>query len=183
MPLRLLTLPGWQGSGPEHWQTAWEAEHGADRVEQTDWDAPSLDDWIASLDAALAADDTPALLIAHSLGCALAVQWAARSPVRVAQRVAGAFLVAPPDVDRPSAPGPVRGFAPIALAALPFRALVVASTDDPYCGFMRAGMLATHWGAEFTSVGNLGHINADSGIGAWPEGWAMFAAWASGRDD
>ncbi|WP_085317291.1 RBBP9/YdeN family alpha/beta hydrolase [Derxia lacustris] len=182
MPLRLLTLPGWQGSGPSHWQTAWEHSHGADRVEQADWNAPDPDAWAAALDSALAEDDTPAMLIAHSLGCALVAHWAAQRG-QFLGRAAGAFLVAPPDVERPSAPDAVRGFAPLPAGSLPFRALVVASTDDPYCGFMRAGMLATRWGAEFASVGNLGHINADSALGDWPEGWALFAAWASARDD
>ena len=36
----VLTLPGWQGSGPEHWQSRWEALHGFIRVEQHDWMRP-----------------------------------------------------------------------------------------------------------------------------------------------
>ena len=179
---RLLILPGWQGSGPTHWQSAWERLHGAQRAEQADWLHPEPAAWIDGLDAALAFDATPTLLIAHSLGCALVAHWAARRGALL-DRVIGAFLVAPPDVDRPSAPEVLQAFAPMPLELLPFPAFVVASTNDPYCGFMRAGMIATHWGAEFASVGNLGHINADTAPGDWPEGWAMFQAWAAALAD
>ncbi len=32
----VLTLPGWHGSGPEHWQTLWEQQSGYQRVQQHD---------------------------------------------------------------------------------------------------------------------------------------------------
>ncbi|RZI94330.1 MAG: alpha/beta hydrolase, partial [Rubrivivax sp.] len=34
---RVLLLPGWQNSGPDHWQSRWERLHGDERVEQHDW--------------------------------------------------------------------------------------------------------------------------------------------------
>ena len=30
--------------------------------------------------------------------------------------------------------------------------------------------MAAAWGAEFQDYGDRGHINADSGLGDWPEG-------------
>ena len=33
---------------------------------------------------------------------------------------------------------------------------------------------ATAWGSRFVDVGAGGHINADSGIGDWPSGYALF---------
>ena len=33
-PENVLILPGWQNSGPEHWQSRWEILHGDERVEQ-----------------------------------------------------------------------------------------------------------------------------------------------------
>ena len=36
----VLLLPGWQGSGPDHWQSRWEQLHGHLRVEQHDWQRP-----------------------------------------------------------------------------------------------------------------------------------------------
>ena len=98
----VLTLPGWQGSGPEHWQTRWEQRYGYQRVEQHDWQRPLRGDWTARLEEVVlahAAENTgPILLAAHSLGCILTAWWAAHS--RHAHHVAGALLVAPPDIER-----------------------------------------------------------------------------------
>ncbi|HEU4622289.1 MAG TPA: alpha/beta hydrolase [Burkholderiaceae bacterium] len=171
----VLTLPGWQGSGPTHWQTRWESCHACSRVEQRDWMHPDLDEWIATLQAALVRQAKPVVLAAHSLGCALVAHWAARSPDT--HRIRGALLVAPPDVERESAPQEVRGFAPLPMQRLPFPSLLVASTSDPYCGFLRAALLATCWGAEFINAGNAGHINADSDLADWPYGWELLARW------
>ena len=68
--IRYLIVPGWQGSSDDHWQTHWQNSlpNGA-RVEQADWLTPRREDWIAALAEAIAADSTPVILIAHSLGC------------------------------------------------------------------------------------------------------------------
>lgn len=171
----VLTLPGWQGSGPTHWQSHWERVRGCRRVEQDDWMHPRIEPWVARLDDVIAQCASPVVLVAHSLGCALAVHWASRSAR--GSRVVGALLVAPPDVERASAPPEVRSFAPVPMRTLPFAATVVASTSDPYCGFMRAGLMSAQWGAEFVSIGNAGHINADSALGEWPDGWRMVEHW------
>jgi predicted alpha/beta hydrolase family esterase len=78
----LLLLPGLNGSGEAHWQTLWERDCAArgvrcTRVEQRDWAHPSRDEWVAALDDALRAAEPPVLLVAHSLGCALAAHHAA----------------------------------------------------------------------------------------------------------
>ena len=49
-PENVLILPGWQNSGPEHWQSRWEALHGYRRVDQHDWMTPRRGDWIARLE-------------------------------------------------------------------------------------------------------------------------------------
>ena len=129
---------------------------------------PSADDWITTLDRAVGANPAPIVLVAHSLGCALAVRWAVQAPPG---RVAGALLVAPADVDSPShTPDEVRGFAPLPMAPLPFPAVVVASDNDPFIDVERARTLAQRWGARFVGVGAQGHINADAGVGDWPAG-------------
>jgi hypothetical protein len=33
--------------------------------------------------------------------------------------------------------------------------------------------MAGHWGSRFVDLGERGHINAESGLGDWPEGHAM----------
>lgn len=171
MSERILTLPGWQGSGAAHWQSRWEALHGHRRVEQHDWLMPRRGDWLARLDEVLLEDASPVLLVAHSLGCQLVATWAAHS--RHTARVRAALLVAPPDIERDDMPPQLRGWRPIALGRLPFRATVVASSDDPYCTLDRATAMAQAWGAALVLAGARGHLNADSGLGDWPEGRSL----------
>jgi uncharacterized protein len=173
--LRVLVLPGWQDSGPAHWQSRWEAAHGFQRVQQADWMTPRRGDWLARLDEVLLADARPALLVAHSLGCQLVAAWAAHS--RHTARVAGALLVAPPDTERDDTPGAIAGaWRRIERSRLPFAATVVASSDDPYCAPDRAAGMAADWGAGFVGIGPRGHVNADSGLGDWPDGLALLQA-------
>ena len=77
-PCNVLVLPGWENSGPQHWQTLWEQRHGYRRVEQHDWMQPLRGDWIARLEDVVLSCDEPAVLVAHSLGCILVAAWAAR---------------------------------------------------------------------------------------------------------
>ncbi|MFV0680254.1 RBBP9/YdeN family alpha/beta hydrolase [Ottowia sp.] len=176
---RVLTLPGWQGSGLTHWQSRWEALHGYTRVEQHDWQRPLRGDWTARLQDVVLADARPAWLVAHSLGCLLVAWWAAHAGDAV-QRAAGALLVAPPEIERDDVRQQIPGWAPPARQRLPFPAIVVASTDDPFGRADYASQLAQDWGASFYSVGPRGHINADSGLGDWGEGHALLAALHSG---
>lgn len=164
-----LTVPGLCGSGADHWQTYWERQRGdCRRVELGDWDDPSLIPWLAKLDAAIRAADRRPLLVAHSLGC-LAVAWWAQS-AGAGARVAGAMLVAPPDVDRPDADPRLARFAPAPAGPLPFPTLLIASRDDPYAAFDRLGVMAGVWGARLVDIGSVGHINAQSGLGSWEKG-------------
>jgi len=168
-----LLLPGLGNSNPSHWQTHWQTEHGYQRVEQANWDQPNLQDWLATLRRAVNAQDSAVVLVAHSLACSLVAHFAKAH----AERVLGAFLVSPADVEsKRCTPDEARCFSPIPLAPLPFPAHVVASADDPYVDFARAEFFAASWGASFTDAGACGHINASSGLGAWPEGHAQFRA-------
>jgi predicted alpha/beta hydrolase family esterase len=170
---RVLVLPGWLSSGAAHWQSRWEALLGFQRVEQADWEWPLRGDWMARLDEVIAGDPTPALLVAHSLGCQLVAAWAAHS--RHSSRVQAAFLVAPPDVEREDMPPQVFSWRPIVRRPLPFPAIVVCSDDDPFCALPRAREMAADWGTRTEVLSGAGHINADSGLGDWPEGLAMLA--------
>jgi predicted alpha/beta hydrolase family esterase len=86
-------------------------------------------------------------------------------------KVAAALLVAPPDVESAEhAPPEVHGFAPVPRDPLPFRTVVLASRDDPYCASDRACGFAAGWEADFVDVGGKGHINTATGYGPWPEG-------------
>jgi predicted alpha/beta hydrolase family esterase len=165
---RFLLLPGWMDSGPTHWQSRWEALHGDERVQQDDWVWPRRGDWMARLDEVLLADPRPAVLIAHSLGCQLVASWAAHS--KHTHRVLAALLVAPPDTEAADMPPQLHNWRPIVRQPLPFPAVALFSTDDPYCTLPRANGMADDWGVPGLEIGALGHINGDSGLGDWPEG-------------
>jgi predicted alpha/beta hydrolase family esterase len=165
---RVLLLPGWLDSGPAHWQSRWEARHGFERVQQADWSWPRRGDWMARLEEVLLADDRPAWLVAHSLGCHLVAAWGAHS--RNTARVRGALLVAPPDLSRAGLPAPLVRWLPPARQRLPFPAQVIYSDDDPYASATSVQGLARDWGAAAESIGAAGHINGESGLGDWPEG-------------
>ena len=178
---RILLLPGWQDSGPEHWQSRWEALHGDERVQQNDWMWPRRGDWMARLDEVLLADRRPVVLVAHSLGCQLVAAWADHS--RHTARVQAAFLVAPPDVERDDTPPQLHNWRPMVRRPLPFPALALASSNDPFCSLERAEGLARDWGAVLLEAGPLGHLNHDSGLGDWTEGRALLTRFASQVDD
>ena len=167
----ILLLPGWQNSGPGHWQTEWEVRHGYHRVEQHDWMHPLRGDWSARLEETVADAGGPVVLAAHSLGCILTAWWAAHT--RHAHKVRGALLVAPGDVERTDLAEMISGWAPIARQHLPFPAVLVGSSNDPYCSLERAQSLAQAWGARFIDYGECGHINAESDLGDWTEGHAL----------
>ena len=167
----VLLLPGWQNSGPDHWQSRWEALYGDRRVEQHDWLRPLRGDWSAQLEQAVLAAERPVLLAAHSLGCLLVAAWAAHSGN--AARVRGALLVAPGDAEREELRELLPGWAPIVRRRLPFAATLTAADNDPYCDAARSRRMAADWGARFIDAGARGHLNAESGLGDWPEGRAL----------
>jgi predicted alpha/beta hydrolase family esterase len=169
-PDNTLILPGWQNSGPDHWQSRWETLHGYRRVDQHDWMHPRRGDWIARLEDVILSTEGPVVLVAHSLGCILTAAWAQVS--RSTARVQGALLVAPGDAEREALRGVLPSWSPIVRQRLPFPSVLVGSRNDPYCGFERAQGLANDWGSRFVDLGERGHINAESGLGDWPEGHA-----------
>ena len=177
--LHVLVLPGWQSSGASHWQSRWEALYGDVRVEQSDWMHPLRGDWMMRLDEVIGeleiAEARPQVaLVAHSLGCQLIAAWAAHS--RKTARVRAALLVAPPDVERAELQAALHSFTPIVRRPLPFPSLAVISADDPFCDPARARTMAADWGSRVLEAGPRGHLNADSGLGDWPEGRQLLAA-------
>ena len=168
---RCLLLPGWLDSDAQHWQTQWERLHGAHRVDQADWLWPRRGDWMARLDEVLLEADRPVVLAAHSLGCHLVAAWAAHS--RHTRRVVGALLVAPPDLERDDMPPNLHGWRPIVRRRLPFASVAVISSDDPYCTPERAQQMARDWSADAFDAGPRGHINGESGLGDWAQGWTL----------
>jgi predicted alpha/beta hydrolase family esterase len=170
----VLILPGWQNSGDAHWQSRWEALYGYTRVQQHDWMRPLRGDWMAQLEEYVLAAPTPVVLVAHSLGCMLTAAWAAHS--QNTHKVQAAFLVAPGDPEREELQVALKSWWPVVMEKLPFAAELLGSQNDPYCSFERAQGFASAWGAEFVDYGAAGHINADTGLGDWPDGQARLQA-------
>lgn len=168
MKCDVLILPGLWNSGPRHWQSLWhERNPHWRRAAHRDWTNPHCDEWVAELDAAIADCQGAPILVAHSLGCMLVAHWAlSGSPLKVA----GAFLVAPSDVEASSYPADLNCWAPIPLQQLPFPSVVVGSANDPFASPDRTGAFAGAWGSRLVEIGDAGHLNTESGHGDWPDG-------------
>lgn len=164
----MIVVPGWGGSGQEHWQSHWLRDRrGAVLVEQADWEKPDRDEWITALNDTVQRATGPVVLVAHSLGCHTVAHWAERHDAEVR----AALLVAPPDIDYSAAHGaPIAGFGPPAANPLPFPTVLAASSTDPWAEIGWSRRLATRWGARFADLGDAGHVNTEAGFGPWPHG-------------
>ena len=141
--VRYLIVPGWQGSSAEHWQSHWQQVLPAcARVEQDDWLLPERQAWVA------------------------------QAPAALLDRVCGALLVAPADVERSDCPEPLRNFAPMPNSNLPFASVLIGSSNDHAATAQRALEFAQAWGSEAVIVPNAGHINVQSGHHRWEQGFA-----------
>ncbi len=159
---RLLIIPGLRDSGPTHWQSWLQQQYrDARRVQQRDFARPDLERWSERIQRTLehAGEEHEWIAVAHSFGClALARHLADQpdSPIR------SALLVAPAEPDR------------FGLAeALPHGRLgrsvsVIASQSDPWMSASSALRWATRWGANYSNLGDVGHINSESGFGPFP---------------
>ncbi|KQM13799.1 RBBP9/YdeN family alpha/beta hydrolase [Novosphingobium sp. Leaf2] len=176
----ILLIPGLDGSGPGHWQRRWAQEFdNCEVVELVTWDNPHRNTWINRLNLAVhRAGTRPVILVAHSLGCILTAWWAKFEQPE--NRVLGALLVAPPEVDFFPRDERLTSFAPTPQTPLPFPSMLVASSNDPWMGFATSQRLADQWGSTFVHAGALGHINADSHLGSWDDGKRLLAHLASG---
>ncbi|NTV10315.1 MAG: alpha/beta hydrolase [Zoogloea sp.] len=160
----VFVVPGLHGSGPAHWQSRWQTVRpGWQRVEQADWTVPDLERWAETLAETVAGASRPLVLVAHSFGCLTTM----RAWQRFGLPVAGALLVAPAN---PAKFG-VEDLLPKEQTGVP--TVLVASRNDPWMPFDVALEWAERWGAEAVDLGFAGHINVDSGHGAWPQGLAL----------
>jgi uncharacterized protein len=195
--IHYLILPGWQNSGPAHWQSLWEQQLNAQRVMQHDWMRPLRGDWITRLEDQILsiserapqqacrqsaqntkkADEPDLILIAHSLGCHLVAAWAALS--KQTHRIKGALLVAPPDGIRENFPPELKSWRPPVLQKLPFPSICVISSNDPFCDLQPGKDMAAAWGSSVVEMGDKGHINAESGLGDWQQGREMLGRFAA----
>ena len=169
----VLIVPGLRDHVAEHWQTLLEAKlPGSRSVPPLEHDKLSRDARVQALDKALSQIDGPVVLVAHSAGVMITVQWALhhRRPIH------GALLACPADVESPMPEGYPSvdmlrdsGWLPIPREALPFPSILAASTNDPLCGYDRAVGMAKDWGSRLVNLGAVGHLNPAAGYGEWPQ--------------
>ncbi|XHS78279.1 RBBP9/YdeN family alpha/beta hydrolase [Burkholderiaceae bacterium UC74_6] len=159
---RLLIIPGLHDSGPAHWQTWLQARYpGSLRVVQRDFERAHLQRWAERIQSTLehAGGEGEWIAVAHSFGVlALAHHLASHpdSPIREA------LLVAPAEPDR-------FGLAEtLPHHRLPIPATMLASQTDPWMSASSAQRWAARWGASFSNLGPVGHINTESGFGPFP---------------
>ena len=169
-----VIVPGWNGSGPGHWQT-WLAEQLTEAEREVrhpafpDVDHPDLGDWLAALREVL--EGLPEAgydLVAHSLG---AVLWlhhvmepgGSSRPARVA-------LVAPPSphLQEPT----VQQFLPPPLDIDAVRhaaegTVLIGGDTDPHLPEGIAEAYGRPLKMATTVIEGGGHLNVDSGYGPW----------------
>ncbi len=166
-----LVVPGLDGSDAGHWQRFWvEDDPDSFIVEQDNWHAPIVDQWVDRLEAALV-EQGEAFIVAHSLGCILTAKLADRPS---SYRIKGALLVAPCDLPATEKrhPGAIR-FGTMPTRALPFPSITVGSLNDHYMELDRLTLYARLWKTELKNIGLAGHINIASGFGRWAGGYAL----------
>jgi predicted alpha/beta hydrolase family esterase len=89
-------------------------------------------------------------------------------------------LVAPPDLEDPHFPADARRFGELTAAPLRVPGLLLHSSDDPYATPAGSERMAADWGVPALELGPLGHINAESELGGWAEGWRLVTAFRAG---
>ncbi len=170
-----VVIPGWQGSGPGHWQVELaEKLTAAGRAvvwpDLGDLDHPDLGEWLAGLRTALA--DRPADaydVVAHSLG---AVTWLHHvAAPGDSPRAARVLLVSPPSPRTNVVE--IAAFFPPPLDIDTVRrgadgTVLVGGDDDPYLPEGIAAAYGLPLKIATTVIPGGGHLNVESGHGPWP---------------
>lgn len=170
MKVSVLIAPGFGNSGEGHWQSLWEVSNPSfKRVQQRDWENPVCEEWVDALEKAIEEAGSEVIIVAHSLACLVVAHWASKKH----HSIKGALLVAPPQASGDAFPKSALGFENTPLLPFDFPSIVVASTNDEYVSIEYARHLAQAWGSEFVNIGDRGHINTQSALGFWDEGFAL----------
>ncbi len=168
----VVLVPGLRDHVEDHWQTHLEKKLDKVRsVPPLEQNKLSRQARVAALDEVLTDISGPVVLVAHSAGVMITVQWAREH----SRPIAAALLVTPPDFDFPLlGPYPTpeeleqNGWMPIPRQRLPFPSIVAASRNDPLAGYRRVAGLAEGWGSQLLDLGEVGHLNPAAGYGYWP---------------
>ncbi len=177
-PPRLLIIPGLHDSGPAHWQTWLQQQYrDALRVVQRDASQPDLQRWSDRIRSTLdrAGGDNEWIAVAHSFGVLALARHLAEHPESPIRQ---ALLVAPAEPDKFG----VAELLPHHRLAIP--STLIASQNDPWMSAASALRWAGRWGSSFSNLGQVGHINTESGFGPFPlaRRWVESAKARAARD-
>lgn len=173
--IKISIIPGINNSGPQHWQTLWEQQYGFARIEQRNWDNPVFKDWKKNLTRAVKNKGTGKnnILITHSLGCLLTV----KALPEIKDYISGIFLVAVPDPSTDFFSSEyLRTFRGLPEKNLEVPGYMIYSENDTFSTAAYSVKQGKTWGLRTINAGRKGHINSDSGLGTWKEGYEWFAA-------
>ncbi len=171
MKPKVLILYGWHGSDAPHWQN-WLYHQLKDEGYEVSF--PQLSDnmnpkkevWLREASEAYHALK-PNVVIAHSMGNTL---WCHLCNEGLVGEIDRLLMVAPPrDLSEYKE---ISEFFPVGISTLNTKdVLMVSSTNDPYMSKAEAAIYARANNLKQKVVQNAGHINGDSGFGAWP--WVL----------
>ncbi|OTG81589.1 alpha/beta hydrolase [Acinetobacter sp. ANC 4648] len=169
-----IIVPGVGGSDYDHWQSWLQRQlMSCSRVQQQDWNLPILSHWIANFVSTISKVEAPIQIVAHSFGCLTSVAALNQYP-EIASKIKKLILVAPANPSRFGENGFARDS--IGNYAQYFHQLkinvpteLLISENDPWLNFEDAQTLAKSWKIKPSNLGRVGHINVDSGFGAFPE--------------
>ena len=172
--IHTVIVPGVGGSEYAHWQSWLQRQlMSCSRVQQSDWNSPILQNWVAEFVKTVAPIQDDIQIVAHSFGCLTTVAALAQHP-ELQAKIKNVVLVAPANPARFGE----SGFAQYSQSnysayfqqlklAVPTRLLI--SENDPWLSFADAQALAQAWQLTPINLGQVGHINVASGFGAFPE--------------
>jgi predicted alpha/beta hydrolase family esterase len=178
----ILALTDAEDAAPGDWLTLWGKEREnylPTSLGRTD--PPGRNAWVTALGAAIARADRPVILVARGLACHAVAWWAAMERPSYGAPVAGALLVAPPNVDTANTGLRLAEFGPAPKVLLPFPSVVIASRNDPQMDFAGASKLSGFWGSHCIDGGEIGTAGPEADLGSWDHGrhaldWLVAAA-------
>jgi len=164
---KILILHGWGGSDFPHWQSWLASRLVTDGYpvyfpQLPFMHTPRKKVWLESLEEIMQSF-CPDRVVCHSLGNILWFWYAKAHPEKLFDKV---LLVAPPARDTNIKA--IDTFFPYPQAStLSNNSLFVSSTNDKYMDINKANALQKELNCEMKIVENAGHLNSESGHGAW----------------
>lgn len=171
--LHNIIVPGVGGSNEHHWQSWIETRLShVSRVEQN-WNQPILDQWVDQLIHLIKNTNDCLQIIAHSFGCLTSIATLAKYP-SIQHRIKKLILVAPANPIRFDQTGFSQNevesfFDYFKQLEIKVPSIMLISENDPWLEYEDAKYFAEIWKIPYVNLGKVGHINVDSGFGAFPE--------------